>query len=404
MIRRFTLRFNVVGKCSSLHGLLLGESNVTQYDRYILSSLLRMFGLFALVLVGVYWVNHAVSLFDQLIAGGHSILVFFELSALGLPSLIRIVLPIAGFAAAVYVTNRLSEESELTVMQAIGSSPWRIARPVLVFGLLVGSMMMILSHVLLPAALAQLKLREMEISQYSSTRLLTEGAFLHPTSGITFFIHTIEDDGTLKNIFLSDRRNDAEVVTYTALEAFLFRKDDATTLLMFDGLIQRLQIEDAELTTTSFENFSYDISSLLATKAQRKRTIRELSSQELMFDHGQIEQFEGFSKGSLLEELHQRFSRALVCIAAAMIGFSALQLGSFSRFVIWHRVALGVILLGIMEALRAPSSAPVIDHPELWPLIYAPALLGIAASTLLLWLSAHPDLVLRTTGPTVKQQ
>ncbi len=362
-----------------------------------------MFGLFALVLVGVSWVNQAVSLFDRLIAGGHSILVFFELSALGLPSLIRIVLPIAGFAAAVYVTNRLAEESELTVMQATGSSPWRIARPVLVFGLLVGSMMMILSHVLLPAALAQLKLREMEISQYSSTRLLTEGAFLHPTNGVTFFIHAIEDDGTLNNIFLSDRRHDTEVVTYTALEAFLFRKDGKTTLLMFDGLIQRLQTEGTELTTTSFENFSYDISSLLATKGQRQRTIRELNTRELMFDQARIKQTEGFTTGALLDELHQRFSRAVVCIAAALIGFSALQLGSFSRFVIWQRVALGVILLGVMEGLRSPTSTPVINHPELWPLIYVPALFGIGASALLLWLSAHSHLVLRLAEPAMGQ-
>ena len=49
---------------------------------------------------------------------------------LTLPGVIGVVLPIAAFAGAVYVTNRLSTESELTVMQATGYSPYRLIRPV----------------------------------------------------------------------------------------------------------------------------------------------------------------------------------------------------------------------------------------------------------------------------------
>ena len=37
-------------------------------DRYLLSQLMAVFGLAALVLVLVYWINRAVVLFDQLIA------------------------------------------------------------------------------------------------------------------------------------------------------------------------------------------------------------------------------------------------------------------------------------------------------------------------------------------------
>ncbi|MEO6300594.1 MAG: LPS export ABC transporter permease LptF, partial [Paracoccaceae bacterium] len=47
---------------------------MTRFDRYLLSQLLTMFGFFALVLVGVYWINRAVGLFDQLIGDGQSAL------------------------------------------------------------------------------------------------------------------------------------------------------------------------------------------------------------------------------------------------------------------------------------------------------------------------------------------
>src|SRR6056297_2753879 len=99
---------------------------IGRFDRYLLSQLLMLFGFFALVLVLVYWVNRAVVLFDQLIANGQSALVFLEFSALTLPNVIRIVLPIAAFAGTLYVTNKLSSESELVVVQATRFSPWRL--------------------------------------------------------------------------------------------------------------------------------------------------------------------------------------------------------------------------------------------------------------------------------------
>ena len=120
----------------------------------MLSQLMVLFGFFALVLVSVYWVNRAVILFDRLIAEGHSASVFLEFTALSLPSVIGLVLPMSAFAAAVYVTNRLIGDSELTVMQATGFSPWRMARPVLVFGVLLAVMMSILKAS--PAAVSNL--------------------------------------------------------------------------------------------------------------------------------------------------------------------------------------------------------------------------------------------------------
>ena len=77
---------------------------MARLDRYLLAQLMGLFGFFALVLVSVYWLNRAVLLFDQLISDGQSALVVFEFTALTLPYVIRVVLPIAAFAATVPVT------------------------------------------------------------------------------------------------------------------------------------------------------------------------------------------------------------------------------------------------------------------------------------------------------------
>ncbi len=168
-----------------------------RFDRYMLSQLMVLFGFFSLVLVLIYWINRAVSLFDQLIADGQSAAVFLEFTALSLPSVMRLALPLAAFASAVYVTNRMSTESELTVVQATGYSPYRLARPVAYFGLIVALMMSILMHFLVPLSSARLAEREAEIAQNITARLLTEGRFLEPVNGVTFYIREITPDGRI---------------------------------------------------------------------------------------------------------------------------------------------------------------------------------------------------------------
>lgn len=118
---------------------------MAKFDRYMLSQFLILFSFFALILVAIFWINRAVVLFDRLIGDGQTALVFLEFTVLGLPKLITTVLPIATFAGSVYVINRMTSESELTVLQATGTSPWRLARPVFVYGLCVAIMMSVLT-------------------------------------------------------------------------------------------------------------------------------------------------------------------------------------------------------------------------------------------------------------------
>ena len=185
----------------------------------MLSQLMVLFGFFSLVLVMVYWVNRAISLFDQLIADGQSAWVFLEFTALTLPNVIRVVLPISAFIATVYVTNRLSNESELVVMQSSGYSSFRLARPVVAFGLIVSILLMILTNILVPASNSALADRQEEIARNISARFLKDGQFLHPANGVTFYIRDITPAGELKDIFLSDQRGGNQESIYTARNA-----------------------------------------------------------------------------------------------------------------------------------------------------------------------------------------
>lgn len=363
---------------------------MSRYDRYVLSQFLLFFGFFALILVAVFWINRAVVLFDRLIGDGQSAMVFLEFTALTLPNLIRMVLPMAAFAASVFVTNRLNSDSELIVMQATGSSPWQLARPALAFGIVTALMMSALTHVLLPASINQLAVREVEVARNVTARLLSEGSFLHPASGVTFYIREIDPDGTLNDVFLSDRRDPKQVVTYTGARAFLVRDRDQSNLIMVDGLAQRFDTQGNTLSTTVFADFSYDISSLINKQNESTRNIRAIPTLELITNKPMIIETEGYTAGQLTEELHLRFARALVCIAVTMVGFSTLLLGGFSRFGVWRQALIAFVLLIFLEVMRGVVSEPVLNDPDLWPLIYLPTVTGILFAMLFLQISARP--------------
>ena len=347
-----------------------------KFDRYILSQLMVMFGFFALVLVSVYWVNNTVKVFDRLISDGHSAAVVLEFTLLSLPNVVRSVLPIAAFGAAVYVTNRLSSESELTVMQATGFSPWRLAWPVIVFGVITATMMSIMTHTLVPVSLQQLRDRETDIAKDLYARLLRPGTFLHPAKGITLYIRDISDDGRLSDIFVSDRRNPDVSNIYTAKTAYLMRDTRGTKLVMVNGLVQVLSTKDQLLSTTSFEDLSYDISALIKTQTDKNRNIKQIPTGELLRWSGQIAEQNGVSLGRVLQEAHGRFQQPLLCLVAALIGFSTLLTAGFSRFGIGRQIVFAIALLVLIKLTESVMIDPVRANPNLWPLIYAPTLVG----------------------------
>jgi len=368
---------------------------LARFDRYLLSQLMMLFGFFSLIMVAVYWVNRAVGLFDQLIGDGQSALVFLEFTALTLPNVIRLVLPVSAFAAAVYVANRLTRESELVVMQATGFSPWRLARPVVCFGLIVAGMIGILMNLVVPASRVTLAERSAEVDASFTSRFLREGSFLHPTPGVTLYIREIAATGELIEVFLSDARNPASRITYSALRAIVARSDTGPKLVMFDGMAQTLETDSSRLTVTRFADLTYDIAALGTKSAALSRSPQELPTSVLLSADPALAAAMGTTTGMLLQEGHSRISNPLLGLAAPLIGFSALLVGTFSRFGPWRQLLGGVILLVIVQLADNLAAQAIVKGGAPWPLRYIAVALGFCITAMLLWFAARPGLFLQ---------
>jgi len=370
--------------------------HLPRFDRYLLSQLLALFGFFSLVLVAVYWINRAVGLFDQLIGDGQSALVFLEFSLLTLPNVIRLVLPISAFAATVYVANRLMAESELVVMQATGFSAFRLARPVLWFGLIVAVMMLILMHVLVPASRATLSNRSAEISANVTARFLNDGQFMHPGAGITLYIREITQNGELRDLFLADDRMDNRV-TYTAARALLVRGDTGPKLIMFDGMAQTVTPQ-ARLSVTRFADFTYDLGALISVGDSTGRTVEELSTLNLLRADPAVITETGETRAAFLYEAHSRVATPFLATAAALIGFASLLLGGFSRFGLWRQIIFAVVMLILVQTLNTMAASAGLRSDARWGLAYAAPVFGMALGVFLLWYSQRPRRVAVPNG------
>lgn len=363
---------------------------MSRFDRYLLSQLMQLFGFFALVLVAVYWVNRAVGLFDQLIGDGQTAMVFLEFSLLSLPNAIRLVLPIAAFAATAYVVNRLMQESELVVVQATGFSAFRLARPVVYFGIVVMLMQLVLTNLLVPASQRILDTRSAEISQNVTSRFLVAGQFMHPAKDVTLFISEISPTGELIGLFLADERSATERVTHSARKAFLVRGDTAPKLVMVDGSTQSLTRADSRLAVTRFADFTLDLAGIVKAGGAGKTSISGLPTASLLAADPTAMALVGASVAEMQEEGHGRLASPLMAIAAPLIGFAALMLGGFSRFGLWRQIGLAVGLLILMQLVWTAASSTAMKTDGAWPAVYLAPLAGIALAVGLLWHGQRP--------------
>ena len=373
---------------------------MTTFDRYLAGQLLVYFGFFSLVLVAVYWVNRAIGLFDRLIAGGSNVATFLEFTALALPAVIVAVLPISALVAALYGLNRCASDSEMVVAQTTGLAPWRIARPVMIFGLAVGLMVSVLGHVLAPMARTELGERGEALAQDVTARFLKEGEFLHPGDGVTVYVREITDEGELRGLFLQDRRAAEVATSYTAQRAILVRDAGTTRLVMFDGTAQSLERADRNLVVTTFDDFAYDLAGLGGDGGGRSRDPRELSTPELLRADAAARAETGDDRAKLLYEGHLRFADAIFAAALPLMAVGFLMLGGYSRLGLWRQILGAVIAAVVLRMLANVAENAARGDAELWWMAYVAPLMTVALGAGLVWRGGAGPRFWRRSGRT----
>ncbi|MGF1659910.1 MAG: LPS export ABC transporter permease LptF [Rubrimonas sp.] len=361
--------------------------------RYVLREMLKPFGFFILVFTGVIWLTQSLQVIDQVVETGQGAAVFLEFSALLLPFVMSIVLPIAAFGATLYAVNKLFSESEIVAMLASGMSMLALARPAAIFGAGVTAALFAVTLWLTPTAAQTLRDRLQELRGDIANALIFEGRFVHPSEGLTIYVRDNLASGEMRGVFVHDRRDPRAETTYAARRAVLGREEGGLRMVMFEGVAQRSET-GAALSVLRFETLVFDLEQFMRDAAQRTPRPRERNVLELIAPTA--EQLGGYSLGRFYAEGHEHLSGPLYALALPLVAVAALLSAGFSRrgyaARIFLAVGVGVALRLTGLAMRSATAA----EPSLWPTMYAPPILGAAAALAIL---AHGGVRWRARRP-----
>ncbi len=329
------------------------------------------------MLSGVIWLTQSLRLLDVIITKGQSAGTFLAFSALVLPSVLSLVLPVAFFAAVLYALNRLHGDHELIVLAASGLSAYGFIRPILLLSCSVASIVLVINAGLMPAANTVLKGQILEIRADIAASLLREGAFSNPIPGLTVYIRGRNSSGDMLGILVHDNRDLENPVTYMAESGALVKAITGPRLIMVNGNLQRRSLETGNLSLLYFERYVYDLAEFMPAPGERWREPEERYLNELFFPS--LARGDQVHAAKLIAEGHKRLSAALYPLAYGMLGTFALLSAAFTRRSHYWRLgaalAVGVLvrLAGLGVENLATQNHQVIALLYLWPLLVAGA-------------------------------
>ncbi|MBJ7535330.1 LPS export ABC transporter permease LptF [Rhodomicrobium vannielii ATCC 17100] len=366
-------------------------------SRYIFRQTASALIMILVSLTLIVWLTSLLREIKLLTAQGQTFLLFLQITALAIPSLIVTVAPVAFLIAALHSLNRLSGDSELIVLSAAGSSVWRLLSPYLFLAVVVSMCVLTANLFVLPKAARLLGDTVSQVRADVLSQVIQPGEFSDLEPGLTFHMRAKGDNGELLGVVVRDERDPKSVTTVIAEQGQILQDGGRASMTLQEGQIIRQQAGKTAAQVVDFTSYAFDIGDFSAKKGPRERKPRERDIGELLYPDKESAAYTK-NKGSFRSEIHERFSGALYPIAFAIIAvlylgrpkttregrtgylFTAFTLGAAIRIAgiagvnivgkkAWalgliYGIPVTVIVAGLVM-LRLDIGAPVISLPSL---------------------------------------
>jgi lipopolysaccharide export system permease protein len=355
------------------------------YLRYLLWQLALPTIIATLAFSGAVWLSQSLRFIDFIVNKGLPVSTFLYLTILLFPRLLLVILPFALFCAVLFVYHRLTVESELTVMKAVGLSSFQLAMPCLLLGGIMTLIAYTISLYLMPLAYSGFKDLQYELRRDFSHILLQPGIFNAPIPDVTVYIREHQADGTLAGILVHDERRPEAPVSMMAESGFLVQGDEGPLFVLETG--SRQELEPAangppKLSILHFDRYTLDLAAAAQPPDPRSRKPEERFLPELLnpTDPGLSPE----DRRELIAEGHQRLTWPLNALVFPLIGLAALLSRGFDRRGPWRRTALAVMIAILVQALSMASMNLAARSLSMVPLMYLATLVPAAVCLLIL--------------------
>ncbi len=355
------------------------------YLRYLVWQLILPALIATLAFSGAVWLSQSLRFVDLIVNKGLPLTTFLYLTALLFPSLLLVIMPFALFCGVLFAYHRLTIESELVVMQAVGLSNLQLAMPGLILGLFVTSIGYVNSLYAMPAAFRSFKDLQYQVSRDFSHLLLQPGVFNAPIPDLTVYVRETTDDGDLAGIVVHDERVRELPVTMMAEQGVLVQGENGPLFVLQNGNRQEVDLTDPkarELSVLHFESYTLDLAATTEPPEDRHRKPKELFIHELFnpTDEGLNEK----QRQERMTEGHKRLTWPLNAFVFAMVGITILLTRKHDRQGPWRGMLLAVVTVITVQALSTAAASIAERTPILVPLLYLVPLAPIAVCSVLL--------------------
>lgn len=253
---------------------------------YVLREVLQYAGIGMLAVGSVMLSQRILRELEDLAGIGVGLADTLQLMVYVLGMLAAYAIPVAFLFGILVAVGRLSSDSEITAMRALGVSLGQLVVPLVAVSVVVSLCTGVLLSVAEPQARRDLRGLLGEIA--SRGGIIEPGAFneLDTTGARLLFVDGRDEGNELRGVLISDRTDPAKPFTVVANRGrFDFEKQDASAhIRLFDGDIhfEGEELSDDRYQRISFREFEYafDLSGLVGASFHRIRP-REMTNDQI---------------------------------------------------------------------------------------------------------------------------
>jgi lipopolysaccharide export system permease protein len=371
--------------------------------RYILREISVPTTMSLLIFSFVVLLGRIPRLTEMIISKGVPARDIIALFAFLMPTFLSVTVPLSFLLGILLAFGRFSADSEYIAMKASGISLYSMVKPVAFLALLFTLLTAAITLMIEPASKSALRSKVFEIASTSLNVSVKPGVFNDDVPGIVIYAQGVDErQGIMRDVFISDERNNAEATTITAGEGLFISNPESLilTLRLRNGEIHRQPAGSEQDTyqTISFNNYDINLDfSDQISQGQRSRSRGEMSWTEL--NQAITSANPGKQRYRLEAELHERiviaFAPLVLILIGIPLGLQSQRSGKGAGFALALVVFLVYYVLlsfagtladkGILPAAlilwlpnlaflggglfflhRAASERPVLIHLQLW--------------------------------------
>ena len=354
---------------------------MTLIERYIALRVVKLAIASILPVLAVIWIVQVLARVNLVTDSGQSIGSFFKLAGLILPTIVPMVIPFGIVIGVAQTMAAMNTDSELAVIDAAGTSRWRLLRPVVIVGL--GACLVSFTVDNLVEPVVRVQARKMVAAVYADllSTVIEEKTFRKIEDGLYLQISKRLQGRTLSGLFVADYRNPDSELVYYAKEGAV--DENGATLVMRDGEVDR-RTPDGNISVVKFDSYAFDLSQLTQTRGQTQLKAIDRGLPFLLNPDPKDSDFEAHP-GDYTAEMHRRLTEWSFPLVYGLIAFVFSGQARTQREIRSHPVIVGLTVAFILRWISYYLSDKISgSNAFIAPLYALPIMLTIGCMILIL--------------------